>query len=97
MVAGLAAIVILVVATGAEMLHARRIRRIAPLVFGPSAQPAAWARIVPALRVLSLTGLCWGLITLLLLPPKIHAAQAIPHHFFGSNVSQHDRLRLFHA
>jgi Ca-activated chloride channel family protein len=77
-VAELAAVVILVMAIGAEMLHAWRIRRIAPLVFGPTARPAHWARIVPALRVLSLTGLCWGLGTLLLLPPKIHAAEIIP-------------------
>lgn len=60
------------------MLHAWRIRRIAPLVFGPTARPAHWARAVPALRVLSLTGLCWGLVTLMLLTPKIHTAEIIP-------------------
>ncbi|QDU49537.1 vWA domain-containing protein [Gimesia panareensis] len=78
MVAALAALVIFVVAIGAEMLHSWRIRRIAPLVFGPTARPAHWARAVPVLRVLALTGLCWGLVTLMLLPPKIHAAETIP-------------------
>lgn len=77
MVAELAALVVLVIAIGAEQLHSRRIRRIAPLVFGPDAQPAHWARFAPALRVLTLTALSWGLVTLMLLPPKIHVAETI--------------------
>tara|TARA_R100001132_G_scaffold27179_2_gene31279 strand:+ start:5970 stop:7007 length:1038 start_codon:yes stop_codon:yes gene_type:complete len=77
LVAELAALVVFVIAIGAEQLHARRIRRIAPLVFGPAAQPASWARFAPVLRVLSLTALCWGLITLMLLTPKIHVAETI--------------------
>ena len=77
MVAELAALVVLVIAIGAEQLHSRRIRRIAPLVFGPDAQPAHWARFAPAYRVLTLTALSWGLVTLMLLPPKIHVAETI--------------------
>jgi len=77
LVAELAAIVIFVIAIGAERLHARRVRRIAPLVFGPTAQAAPWTKTNPALCVLALTGLCWGLVTLMLLTPKIHVAEEI--------------------
>ncbi len=77
MVAELAAIVIFVIAIGAERLHANRVKRIAPLAFGPTAQAALWTKAAPALRVLSLTGLCWGLVTLMLLSPKIHVAEKI--------------------
>lgn len=77
MVAELAAIVVFVLAIGAERLHASRVRRIAPLAFGPSEQAASWTRFAPMLRVLCLTGLCWGLATLMILSPKVHVAEEI--------------------
>lgn len=77
MVAELAAIVVFVIAIGAERLHTTRVKRIAPLAFGPTAQAALWTRATPVLRVLSLTGLCWGLVTLMLLSPKIHVAEEV--------------------
>lgn len=77
MVAELAAIVVFVLAIGAERLHAGRVRIVAPLAFGPSAQAAHWTRFAPTLRILSLTGLCWGLVTLMLLTPKVHVAEEI--------------------
>ena len=49
----------------AEVLHARRLKRVACLAFGPSGRPAAWTVIAPVLRVLSLAGIAWSLVILL--------------------------------
>ncbi len=62
----------------AELLHARRCRRLARLAFGPDHRPAPWARLAPVLRVLAMTALAWGLVTLLELPPKMHVAETVP-------------------
>ncbi len=48
----------------AEWLHARRIRRLAYLAFGPAGRPAAWVTAVPLMRALGLGVLCWGLVVL---------------------------------
>src|SRR3712207_7039746 len=40
--------------------------------------PAPWARAAPLLRIAAVAGLCWGLVTLLVAPPKVHVAEAIP-------------------
>lgn len=48
-----------------EWLHARRVRRLAPLAFGPEAKPRAWTVLVPPARVLAFAGLVWSLVTLL--------------------------------
>lgn len=48
----------------AEWLHARRIRRVAYLAFGPNGQATAWVTAVPLLRALSMGVLCWGLVVL---------------------------------
>lgn len=74
MVAELAAAIVAVLATGAELIHLRRIRKIAPLAFGPRRRPALWAEFALILRVASLAAVCWGLITLMLLEPKVHHA-----------------------
>ena len=76
--AELAAAAVAILAIAAESLHAQRSRRLARLAFGPTMRPARWAGLAPALRVMALTALCWGLVTLLELPPKAHVAQAIP-------------------
>ena len=76
--AELAALAVAILALAAETLHAARTRRLARLAFGPGQKPAAWARMAPALRVMALAALCWGLITLLELPPKVHVAETIP-------------------
>ena len=57
----------------AELLHARRVRRLAPLAFGPRGKPATWARASPVIRVTSIAALVWGLATLFLLEPKHYA------------------------
>ncbi len=69
----LAALVVVVAAVPAEWLHARRVRRLASLAFGPAGRPASWARAAPVLRVVALTALAWGLTTLLLLLPRRYA------------------------
>ncbi|QEH34590.1 hypothetical protein OJF2_31310 [Aquisphaera giovannonii] len=66
------------VASMAEVLHARRTRRLARLAFGPDLRPAPWARLSPALRVASIAAACWGLATLYSLPPKAHVAESVP-------------------
>ncbi len=78
MVAELAACVVLVLAVGAEMLHVLRVRRLAPLAFGPRRHPAPWARAAPILRIAAVTAMCWGLITLMTRAPKVHLGEEIP-------------------
>ena len=79
MVALYVALAVAVSALLAEALHARRIRRVAHLAFGPSGHPRLWARGAPFVRAGGLGLLTWGLTTLLLIPPKTHhAAQLDP-------------------
>ena len=80
MVAAWATCGVAILAIVAELLHARRCRRLAPLAFGPTGRPIAWVYAAPPLRVAALSALCWGLITLLLLPPKVHVAEAVAEH-----------------
>lgn len=58
----------------AEWLHARRIRVVGRLAFGPAGVARAWTRAVPILRVLALSAFAWGLATLWIL--KIAADDA---------------------
>jgi Ca-activated chloride channel family protein len=61
-----------------EWLHARRIRRVARLAFGPASQPRAWTKAAPALRVLSVAALAFGLLELYLLAPRAARPQLMP-------------------
>jgi Ca-activated chloride channel family protein len=71
--------VVILAAAAAESLHARSVRRVARLAFGPQGRPAVWARYAPAIRVVSLGALAWGLTTLYLLDAKSHrSADEIP-------------------
>lgn len=77
MVAELVTCGVVLIAIGTEALHARRVRRIAPLAFGPGR--GSWgARVAPIARIAGLAMLSWGLLTILLLPPKVHQAQIVP-------------------
>jgi Ca-activated chloride channel family protein len=78
MIPELVALAAVLLLTAAERLHARRVRRIAPLAFGPARRPALWARFAPAGRIVAAAALAWGLTTLFLLPPKVHKAGTIP-------------------
>jgi Ca-activated chloride channel family protein len=59
----------------AEWIHARRVRRLAPLAFGPRLRPALWTTLAPPLRIAAATALAWALTSLALLPPKTHEAK----------------------
>ncbi len=73
---------VLVLSALAEWLHARRVRRLAALVFGPKKKPAAWAAAAPLLRVLSIAALAWGLGTLFYVEPKVfHAREVEAKHY----------------
>jgi len=77
-VAATVAIAALLLALGGELLHRRRVRRLAHLLFGPDARPAGWVAVVPWLRALLHGGLAWGLVTLLMVEPRVHQSDEIP-------------------
>jgi Ca-activated chloride channel homolog len=68
--------VLLLVLLG-EALHSVRCRRLAHLAFGPAGRPANWALAAPFLRIISAGALAWGLCTLLIVDPKVHASEEI--------------------
>jgi Ca-activated chloride channel homolog len=61
----------------AEMMHHRRSRRVARLAFGPGERAAGWTRPAPLLRVAGTGVVCWGLMTLLMMDPKVHSREEI--------------------
>jgi len=60
------AVLALLLAAGAEWIHARRVRRVTDLAFGPSGRPRRWTSLVPAFRTISLAAMTWSLLTLLI-------------------------------
>ena len=62
--AGPAALACGLLALAAEALHARRVRRAAPLAFGPDARPRAWTQLAPVLRAVAVAAAAWGLLVL---------------------------------
>lgn len=77
MVAALVACATVLLGAAAELLHVRRCRRLAGLAFGPRRRPASWVYATPAMRVAALTGLAWGLTTLLYHEPQVHSAETV--------------------
>ena len=65
------ALVVALLTALAEYWHHRRSQSVARLAFGPTGQPRSWTRIVPALRVVSMSLACWGLIVLATLEPQL--------------------------
>ena len=51
----------------AEWRHARRVRHLAPLAFGPRGRAARWTTLAPPLRVAAGTALAWALTSLALI------------------------------
>lgn len=78
MAAELVALAVVILVAAAEQLHTRRVRRVAALAFGPRRRPAPWVYLAPVLRVAAAGGLTWGLVTLWLLPAKVHKVGVIP-------------------
>jgi Ca-activated chloride channel family protein len=62
-------------AAGAEWLHARRVKRLRHLAFGPGGAPRMWTKVAAPLRVLALAAVAWGLLVLLVVPPRAFDAQ----------------------
>jgi Ca-activated chloride channel family protein len=73
-----------------ELLHARRVGRVAALVFGPAGRPAPIALAAPLLRPVAVGLLAWGLVTLLQLPPKVHRGGEIPPEEWRHLILVHD-------
>lgn len=77
MVAEWSALAITALMALAEWWHARRVRRMARLAFGPRTRPASWVAATPLARVIAAGSATWGLVTLLLLDPKVHSREEV--------------------
>ena len=55
----------------AEYWHHHRCETVARLAFGPTGQPRQWTRVVPGLRVTSVSLVAWGLMALATLEPQL--------------------------
>ena len=62
----------------AECQHSRRICRVGRLAFGPLGQARVWTRCAPPVRVLALTAMAWGLVTLFFIRPRTANYDQIP-------------------
>ncbi|MFT6863697.1 MAG: Ca-activated chloride channel family protein [Akkermansiaceae bacterium] len=71
----LVAIATALLATGAELLHTGRVKKVRYLAFGPDGRFSALSILAPILRILFLGSLTWALTTLFLLEPKAHRAE----------------------
>ena len=67
-----------VLAVLAEGWHCRRTGRVARLAFGPLGQARLWTRLAPTVRVLALTAMAWGLVTLFFIRPRVASYDKIP-------------------
>lgn len=78
-----AALAVALLAALGEAIHARRIRRIAPLAFGPPGRPRAWTKAVPAIRVAAIAAVAWSLVTLVSFDNRTRESRR------GNNLDQH--------
>ncbi|MEZ5325081.1 MAG: VWA domain-containing protein [Verrucomicrobiales bacterium] len=78
MVVEILTIVAVLLAAVAELWHSHRIRRMAPLAFGPKRRPSLWVSLAPAAKSVAFGLLTWGLLSLMLaIQPKIYQAKAV--------------------
>jgi Ca-activated chloride channel family protein len=61
-----------------EWLHSRRVKKVAPLAFGPTGKPRLWTKTVPLFRALVLGGMAWALVYLLMTPQELLVERAGP-------------------
>jgi Ca-activated chloride channel family protein len=78
MIPDLTVVAVLLLVALAEWLHARRVRRVARLAFGPTGKPREWTWVAPFLRIFSTATLAWGLVTLFLIDPKVTKPKRTP-------------------
>lgn len=69
---------VILLATLGEWLHARRCQPVGRLAFGPTGGPALWTKAAPFLRVIALSSLTWGLLTLFEIKPKSTRGEMLP-------------------
>lgn len=69
------ALVVAMLVAIAEAMHARRIRRVAYLAFGPGARPAFWTTIAAPLRIAGAGCATWGLLMLAGLDPQVRSSE----------------------
>lgn len=67
-------VTVLILVSGAELLHWQRVKRAQRLAFGPKGFPTTLL-LTSIVRVLCFVGLAWSLTTLFLLDPKAHRSQ----------------------
>lgn len=73
--AAAAALLALALAAIGETVHARRVRRVRHLAFGPAGEPAPIARLAPPARTLGLTLAAFGAACLAVLEPNVKEAE----------------------
>lgn len=66
-----------------EWLHARRIRRLSSLAFGPSGKARTWTKAVPFFRILAVAAVAWSLVTLVTFDNRTREK------IQGNNLDQH--------
>lgn len=62
----------------AESIHARRLRRLGRLAFGPDEKPRQWVFFVPLLRAVAFGLLAGAFVLLIELPAKVHQSAVVP-------------------
>jgi Ca-activated chloride channel homolog len=77
-VAILAMCAAMLIFTATEVLHARRIRKVAGLAFGTKRRPSPWVYLAAPLCILASGATTWGLVTLWEIQPKVHKGNVIP-------------------
>ncbi|MGK0187116.1 MAG: Ca-activated chloride channel family protein [Verrucomicrobiales bacterium] len=78
MVVELVTIAVVILSAAAELWHTHRIKRLAPLAFGPKRRPALWVFLAPVLKIAAIGLLAWGLMSLILaVKPKVYQAKAV--------------------
>ena len=77
MVAITASILIFFLCMAGEALHARRVKRIAYLAFGPTRQASPLGQLLPWTSPIAAGLLAWGLVTLLFIEPKVYQPDAV--------------------
>ena len=62
----------------AEWWHSRRIQRAAHMAFGQIGRARSWTKLAPLIRILALTAMAWGLVTLFFVRPRTANYDKIP-------------------
>src|SRR5262245_7395785 len=75
MVPEIVAFAVVVLLTLAEVLHARRVQRMARLAFGFGGRARLWTAAAPSLRVIAGGLMAWGLTTLYFEKPMVFKAR----------------------